>query len=222
LVLVGDAATGLAEPVRETLRLAGAEIVLTARLPRGREAIGSISAGGSPTAGRAPSAGPTEAERVAAALTRALVTGQSGLLEGVRARSPELEVTGDLHTPVRRLLLLCTNEDPEYARGVAAGRGVEPTIARVATERDALLVVAEPEAPLEVGASATESPAGVEASRRAPTSLLPALAGLGATTIDHLDTAAGQIAMVRALGSARGRFGTGPGASRVLPPMAPP
>jgi hypothetical protein len=159
---------------------------------------------------------------VAAALTRALVTGQSGLLEGVRARSPELEVTGELHAPVRRLLLLCTNADPDYARLAAAGRGVETTVARIAQERDALLVAAEPEAPLDVGALALETPADGEASRRESASLLPALAGLGATTIDHVDTAAGQIAVVLALGSARGQFGTGSGASRVLPPLAPP
>ena len=41
----------------------------------------------------------------------------------------------------------------------------------------------------------------------------------GLTTIDDLDLTAGSVALVYALRGARGSFGVGPSASRLLPPL---
>jgi hypothetical protein len=221
LLLTGDAAPALETPLTETLRLAGADVAVTVRLPRGENSRRLSGASAENERGTPPevSDSPSEAERVATALTRALITGQAGLLEGVLARSPDLEVTGELRAPIRRLLLFCPNQDPEYARQVAASSGVEASVARVARELDALLVAAEPEAWETAEPQRRETRTDMTLSPQEPTSLLPALAGLGATTIDNVDTAAGQIAAVLALGGARGRFGTGSGATRPLPPI---
>ncbi len=222
LLLAGNTAA-LAAPVAQALRLAGADLVMTVRLPR-EEATGPETAGinaeaphvsrrgvaaSAPPAALAP---PDEAGRVAGSVARALIEGRPGLLEGVRDRIADLQMSGDGHLPVRRLLLLCPNDDPEYARQTAAGRGVEAAVARIVREADAILVAAEPEegrmAALMSGARPHES-----------VSLLPALTGLGAGTVDHIDTAVGQIAAVLALAGARGNFGTGPAATRALPPL---
>jgi hypothetical protein len=220
LLIVGEAAA-LSAPVLRALRLAGAEVVLTARLARG-EGLQRTSAGdsqgttsGSHASGNSslPSAGsPGDAERIASTLTHALVEGRPALLESVRDQVPDLQGSGDLHLPVRRLLILCPNDSPDYAREVAAGRGVEAAVGRLARDADAILVAAEPEEG-RVSLSMTGNPP------REPVSLLPTLAALGAATVDDVDTASGQIAAILALAGARDAYGTGPSATRVLPAL---
>jgi copper transport outer membrane protein MctB len=214
LVLTGDAGA-LSAAVLKSLQLAGAEVAVTVRLPR---AIGerAKSGGASPEPGSTTSAAhetPSEAETVAAAVTRALLQGRSDLLEIARARTPDLEVTGDLHAPVRRLLLLCPNDDREYQSQTAAGGGVETIVARAVRDAQALLVAAEAED------NRAASTADSEARPRESPSLLPALTGLGASTVDNIDTPAGQIAAILALAGARGSYGTGPGAARSVPAL---
>jgi hypothetical protein len=153
---------------------------------------------------------------MAGAVARALLLGRSDLLEGARARQPELEVTGDLRAPIRRMLLLCPNDEPGYAAQVAAGRGIEAALGAAARDAEALLVAGEPEGGHPTLTSTATIPPGDTLS------LLPALAAVGASTIDNVDTATGQIAMVLALAGTRGNFGTGPRASRPLPPLTPP
>jgi hypothetical protein len=215
LLLTGDAANALEVPVVETLRLAGAEVEITVFLPRD-----------DPPSTAADHAAPRSERAMAVSTTlfRALISGQPALLESVRGRSPDLQIKGDLRAPVRRLLLLCPNDKPEYAHRVAAGDGVEATIGRLAREADALLVAGEPEeshgGAINAIVAGTGVPAAPDPSRgRESPSLLPMLADLGASTVDHVNTVAGQMAMVLALAGVHGRFGTGPGATRVLPPL---
>jgi hypothetical protein len=215
LLLTGDAGV-LSAAVLKPLRLAGAEVAVTVRLPR---TIGqqSVTAGGnrtdvSSTAGTTRET-PNEAETVAAAVTRALLQGRSDLLEAALARAPDMEMTGELSGPIRRLLLLCPNDDADYQRRAAAGAGVEVTVARTVREAQALLVAAASEedrtATMAVGSARTgESP-----------SLLPTLTGLGASTVDNVDTPGGQIAAVLALAGARGNYGTGAGTAHVFPAL---
>jgi hypothetical protein len=218
LLLTGDAATALEVPVVETLRLAGAEVEITVLLPRDDP----------PPAGTdRATAGSESAMAVTTTLFRALISGQPALLESIRGRSPDLQVKGELRGPVRRLLLLCPNDKPEYARRAAAGDGVEATIGRLAREADALLVAGEPEEShggvinAIVGGTGPVPDPDPSRGHESP-SLLPTLADLGASTVDHVNTAAGQMAMVLALAGMRGRFGTGPGATRALPPLRSP
>jgi hypothetical protein len=154
------------------------------------------------------------AEASAGLLARALLAGRPAPLDEVRARIPELDVSGELRAPIRRLLLICPNNRPDDARQAVEGGGLEAAFARSALEGGAILVAGEPAvapASSPVPAAGTNSPEA--------TSLLPALAGMGASTVDPIDTAMGQIAAVLALAGSRGNFGTGPGATRVLPPV---
>lgn len=241
LILAGEDAPSLAAPVADTLRLAGADVILV-RLPRDRDGRRGAPPGtggpgdgikdprrqstgvenGSPSTGSSISRLPPplssgDTERTAAALTRALIGGQSSLLDTLRAETPGLEVTGELSAPIRRLLLLCPNSRPEYAQAAAAGDGVEAAVGRTARDAGVLLVAAEPDAGAVQG---TVEEGGPDPSHpRQATSLLPALASLGASTVDNVETVAGQIAVVLALAGARGRFGTGPGSARALPPL---
>jgi hypothetical protein len=222
LLITGEAAA-LAAPVIKALELAGADVAVTVRLPRGAvdsrqskvdsktdRPPGGVAVEADPTGLRSDA--PSEAEAVAAAAVRALVQGRPEFLDSLRARLPELEVEGSLAGPVRRLLLICPNDDPDYARLVATGKGVEVAVGRAAREWGALLVAAE----AEEARLALEGPNSPRP--RPPVSLLPALTGVGGI-VDNIDTPTGQIAAVLALAGARGRFGTGPGAGRVLPPL---
>jgi hypothetical protein len=153
-------------------------------------------------------------------LARALQEGRPALLDELRARMPSVEVIGDLHAPIHRWLLLCPNDQPDYARHAAAGGGIEVAVARGAQHSGALLVAAEPEAGPDSEGGAVPAAVGSPRSHEAA-SLLPALAGLGAATVDDVDSTAGQIAAVLALAGARGSFGSGPSATRLLPAIEP-
>ena len=234
LLVIGDAGEELQAPITHALHLAGAEVIIL-RLPRGeaaaKDTATSRAEGSTRAAGRGrvrggsvqvPSPASTSetssaAETSAGMLARALLGGRPALLDEVRAGMPELEVIGEIHAPIRRLLLLCPNDQPEYARRVTAGSGVEAAFARAAREGEALLVAAEPEAARTAQHLAAAAPAG--AADREATSLLPALSAFGASTVDHVDTALGQIAAVLALAGSGGHFGTGPGATQLLPPL---
>jgi copper transport outer membrane protein MctB len=225
----GDGSEELQAPLTRALRLAGAEI-LTIRLPRSEGAPpedpgGSKSErtkhetrGTSPYSSRGPHPSPTSPdplEEAAGMLARALQEGRPALLDELRTRMPELEVVGDLHAPIHRWLLLCPNNQPDSARQ-AAGGGIEAAVARAAQQAGQLLVAAEPEVGRESDGGAVAGASGSSRSREAA-SLLPALAGLGATTVDDVDSTEGQIAAVLALAGALGNFGTGPSATRLLP-----
>jgi copper transport outer membrane protein MctB len=234
LLTGGDAAEDLRAPLTRALRYAGAE-VLAIRLPRGEgappETPGAIKpaaardearSAGPPSSSRGPrsapipAAAPDPAETEASMLARAFQEGRPALLDELRTRMPDLEVIGDLHAPIHRWLLLCPNDQPEYARRVAAGGGIEAALARAAQQSGALLVAGEPEALPDSGGGAGAGAAGSPRSHETA-SLLPALAGLGATTVDDVETTAGQMAAVLALAGAHGSFGTGPSATRLLP-----
>jgi hypothetical protein len=225
LLLTGETAA-LAAPITRTLEAAGAEVVVTVRLPReegdrrqaGTRGSGDGDRGDDPKRDSAASAEPPsdlpgEAEATAAAVVRALVMGRPEFLTGLTARTPELTVEGELNGPVRRLLLICPNDSPEYARAVAEGRGVEVAVGRAARQWGALLVAAESE-------EARLAPDPPNSARPpAPVSLLPALTGVSESVVDNIETPTGQIAAVLTLAGARGHFGTGPGAARPLPPL---
>jgi hypothetical protein len=234
----GDAAEELRAPLTRALHFAGAD-VFAIRLPRGESAPPDDPGGSKPAAARAEAHGttphsssrgphpsptppdaPDPAEMAAGLLARAFQEGRPALLDELRARMPDVEVIGDLRAPIRRWLLLCPNDQPEYARHAAAGGGIEVAVARAAQHGGALLVAVEPEAAPVSGGSAVTGAAGSPRSQEVA-SLLPALAGLGATTVDDVETTAGQIAAVLALAGARGNFGTGPNATGLLPAIEP-
>ena len=225
LLTGGDAVEALRAPVTRALRLAGADLLIL-RLPRGGGAARADQdqAGGTRKPGAGNNSHPSSTARgapdgagaAARTLGRALIEGRPALLDAARARMPALEVIGDLRAPIHRLLLLCPNDQPDYARRVAAGGGIEAALAHVAQQAGALLVAAEPEPE----AAPDAGPGSADGSRsHEATSLLPALTGLGAATVDDIDTTAGQIAAVLALAGARGNFGSGPSATRLLPPV---
>jgi hypothetical protein len=234
LLTGGDAAEELRAPLTRALHLAGAE-VLVIRFPRDEGAIPDDPAASKPaeasseahgasshssSRGPHPALTPTDApdltEVEAGLLARAFQEGRPAALDELRTRMPDMEVVGDLHAPIHRWLLLCPNEQPEYVRHVAGGGGIEVAIARAAQHDGALLVAAEPETAPDAAGSAAPGAAGSPRSHEAA-SLLPALAGLEAATVDDVDTTAGQIAAVLALAGAHGSFGTGPSATRLLP-----
>jgi hypothetical protein len=234
LLTGGDATEELRAPLSRALRLAGADVLMI-RLPRG-EGTAPDDLGGGKTEGardetrgispRSSSRGPHPSpaspnapdplEMAAGLLARALQEGRPALLDELRARMPSVEVIGDLHAPIHRWLLLCPNDQPDYARHAAAGGGIEVAVARGAQHSGALLVAAEPEAGPDSEGGAVPAAVGSPRSHEAA-SLLPALAGLGAATVDDVDSTAGQIAAVLALAGAHGSFGTGPSATRLLP-----
>lgn len=226
LLTGGDAAEDLRLPVTHALRLAGADVLIF-RLPRGEPAAppGPGSAGPAEPHGQRDGSSSTASAHdttiasgtAAGMLARALLAGRPALLEAARARMPDLEVIGELRAPIHRLLLLCPNDRPDYARRVAAGSGIETAMARAVQEAGALLVAVEPEEAPDPAHSAGSSAADKARSIEA-VSLLPTLAGLGASTVDNVDTAAGQIALILALAGAHGNFGTGPGATGLFPP----
>jgi hypothetical protein len=218
----GDAAEAMRPAVTRALRNAGADL-LVIRLPRGDSSPQS-----DPDADKgvdkpaqesslSTHSGPSGSEAAAGTLARALLAGRPALLEIARTRMPDLEVIGELRAPIHRLLLLCPNDQPDYARRVAAGAGVDAAIVHAARDAGALVVAAEPEAALDAGHDATPGSAAAARSREA-TSLLATFAALGAATVDNADSALGQIAIVLALAGAQGQFGSGPGASSLLPP----
>ena len=89
-------------------------------------------------------------------------------------------------------------------------------IVRTVRSADAILVAAEAEE------DRLARLADTDPRTQEPVTLLPALSTLGATTVDHVETAGGQISLVLALAGAKGSFGTGPRANRPLPPLSLP
>jgi hypothetical protein len=220
IVWVRDPSEALLAPISRALRLAAADVLII-RLPHAETSPddpspplvhGSTGDSRAASTDKAPN---VLEEGAAGTLARALLTGRPALLDEVRARVASLEVTGELRSPIRRLLLVCPNDQSVYARRAMEGRGQEVAFARTAKEGGAILVAAEPEST----ASQGRATAAVGAADREATSLLPALAALGASTVDHVDTTMGQIAAVLALAGAQGNYGTGPGATQVLPPL---
>jgi len=87
----------------------------------------------------------------------------------------------------------------------------------------AVVVLSGPDAPPDAPRRLVTDLAGLPtavaaASGAARSSLIPPFASLGRATVDDVDQPAGRAALILALAGHPGRYGTGPGASHLLPP----
>jgi hypothetical protein len=135
----------------------------------------------------------------AAWIIRAAARGYPGVRLGELARDLGIEMPEGGAGTLRRLLVLTALPDEERAAALAAGEGPEFAVLEAARSEGLRVVLAEPE----------------ETSQSA----IPVLASRAFATVDNIDTAYGQIAAVRALAGAEGRFGSKPGATRAVPAL---
>lgn len=134
-------------------------------------------------------------------LVQALAREGSGDRVNELIRTLGLEQRGRQEGPARRLLVL-TAAPAERLGSLAAGETPEPRILDTARELGLRVVVAEPQEPT--------------------SSAVDTLRSRSVTTVDNVDTAAGQISVVLALAGAEGRFGSKKGASAPIPPLRTP
>lgn len=118
------------------------------------------------------------------------------------ARAAGMTFRGSYSGPVRRLLVItAASEEREAALGT--GQGPEIRVVDAARDENMRVVAAEPE----------------ESER----STADPLRRRGISTVDNVDTAAGQISVVLALAGAEpGHFGSKAGATRAMPPLSAP
>jgi hypothetical protein len=203
LVICGDLDDGAFRgDLENALRAAGAEIGPVARIPDHLRVIPSETRSRLARAWAADqdaASGPFDA---AGWLTRGLVQGASRERMEELATASGIDLRGGYGTPVRRVLLLTVAPDEARANAIAADEVPDRVVADAAQALQARIVAAEPE---ETAASAVER-----------------LGRSGITTVDNIDTPAGQIAAVLALAGGDGRFGSKPGAARSIPAPATP
>lgn len=193
--------------LREILAAAGAEVISTTRVP--------TPLGPTPAAARAGLTGvvatdgtATAFEEVAlGAVAEAVATGDGSRRLRQLAAAMGIGLEGEYRLPARRIALLCPEpggaEVPEVERvgpKLFDLEAVVITLARRAAAAGAAVVVGETEA-------------------MAPIAPLRGRAEQGISTIDNVDTAAGQLALVLALAGARGNWGMRAGTGRLLPPL---
>jgi hypothetical protein len=116
--------------------------------------------------------------------------------------APGIEITGEAHLPVHRLLLLTTASDELREASVRSGDIPEISIIDAARADQLRLVIAEP-----------------EDSR---ISVVDSLRVRDVTTVDNINSPLGQLSSVFALSGADGHFGSKPGAARPIPPLESP
>jgi hypothetical protein len=188
--------------MRRSLEIAGAEALSVTRLPG---ALGAIPEALRPALAPAGIDGAPEAEeRMAArAVLRAVLSGDAGGRLRDLARATGATLQGTYTFPVRRVLVIVAPPVPAAGETVAPAGDVAErlgeTALATAQEFGVLVLAAEPE--------------GTSGSN-----FLRAAAQRRVTTIDNVDTASGQIALVLALAGARGNFGSRPGASPIPSP----
>lgn len=190
--------------LENALTLAGAHIGPIIRIPDQPQNLTSADRQRFEGYWRPATAPPAEAHplEVATWSVQALIRpGQEQRLREL-ARTTGIELRGDLTSPVRRILILTGMPEASRAVAVSAGEVPEKWVVDTAVNEPGLrAVLCEPEG---LSISAVEP----LRSRNLP-------------TVDHIDTPAGQISAVLALAGAEGHFGSQPGATRPLPPVAP-
>lgn len=187
--------------LESAIRAAGAEIGPVARIPDAlRDLTAEERSRFRSTWQSTETERPEPAYEPARWLVRALARGSSGERLTQMASAAGIELRGDLHIPVRRLLVLVSVPDTDRAALVASGEVPEVPVLETARAEGLRVVVAEPE---ETVASAVDS-----LRRR-----------LNVPTVDNIDTAAGRISAILALAGRDGQFGSKPGAARPLPSL---
>jgi Copper transport outer membrane protein, MctB len=193
--------------LRETLRLAGADLISTTTLPAPFGPLGAAERARLIAALDAEGGTRSPEEGALAAIGQAVATGDSSRRLHELASLLSIGLEGEYRLPARRLVLLCAG--PVDAPSVPAA-GETPTafnsataagvMARAAASAGAMVVVGETEA-------------------MPPLAALRGLTDQGISTIDNMDTAAGRVALVLVLAGARGNFGAKSAAARLLPPL---
>jgi Copper transport outer membrane protein, MctB len=199
--------------LRETLRVAGAALISTTRLPAPfgplppaarTRLIAALSSDGVAAGG--DRATPPE-ETALVTIGQALATGASSRRLHELAGALSVDLEGEYRLPARRLVFLCaapvdrpTVPEARAVAGAFDSGTAAAVVARAAAGAGAMVVVGETE----------EMP---------PLAALRGLSSQGISTIDNLDTAAGRIALVLVLAGAHGDFGAKSAASRLLPPL---
>ena len=132
-------------------------------------------------------------------VARALIRGPVPQRLETLAQETGIELRGVTREPVKRLLVIVAAPDEQRAARVASGEVPETRVVDAARAEQAVVVAAEPEQTV---------PSAVDPLRHGNVS-----------TVDNIDTAAGQIAAVLALAGAQGHYGSKRGATRALPAL---
>jgi Copper transport outer membrane protein, MctB len=193
--------------LRETLRVAGAALISTTRVPAPFGPLPPAARNRLVAALDADGGARSPEETALVTVGQALATGDSSRRLHELAAALSIDLEGEYRLPARRLVILCAGPAdrppvPE-ARDVAGAfdsGAATAMVARAAAGAGAVVVVGETE----------EMP---------PLAALRDLASQGISTIDNLDTAAGRVALVLVLAGAHGDFGAKPAANRLLPPL---
>jgi hypothetical protein len=193
--------------VGELLAAAGAEVVSTTRISTPFEP--GTRAGRGELAGLLAASGSEEPLEAAAlgVVGEGIATGDSARRLAQLASALGIGLEGEYRLPARRVAVLCDPPDEPPTAAVGA-EGAKPltaeTVARVLAERAAA-----------AGAAVVVG----ETEDAAPFQALRGRVAQGISTVDHVDTAAGQLSLVLALAGARGNWGTKTGATGLLPPL---
>lgn len=200
---------GYLPALQEMVRVAGAQVISVTRVPT---PFGPVPETARRSLAAALATSGSNRRLDSAALDAVGVALASG--DGFRrlrqiAPTVGIDLEGEYRLPARRLLILVAEPEPPAPEEMA---GVEPRpldrvevamrLARAAAAAGAAVVVGETEG----------SP---------PIQSLRGLADRGISTIDNIDSAAGQLALVLTLSGARGNWGAKAGSGRLLPPLEP-
>lgn len=196
IIVCGDGfGSETAAALRQSLVIAGAEVTSLTRLPG---ALGPVPVALRTTLGMAATAGAPEEEESAAArvLTRAVLSGDTaGKLESL-ARAIGVTLEGAYAFPVRRVLLIAAPPAPVEGEVTPA-----PAVTTTGRLAGAVLAAAQ-ESGVRLVAAEPEESSGAAFLRTAAEQRL--------TTINNIDTASGQIALILALaGGTQGSTGSG-------------
>ena len=185
--------------LRSRLQDAGATVTSVTTVPERLSALpGDQEQRHAPFSGAIGRNGGPREERPLRWLARYLVQGNKTRLVGL-ARAAGYRRQGDYDTAVRRVLMICRVEDEAGLQGLAQGRTAVAVLVSAFRDLGTRVVVTEPE--------------------DAQQSVSAAVARLGATSVDNGDSPVGELSIVLALAGAEGRFGSKPGAARVMPPL---
>jgi hypothetical protein len=193
---------------REMLRAAGAEVISTTRVP---VPFGPVPVAARTSLSTALSANGGEDGIEVAALDAigAALAGGYGFSRVRQMAAPlGIELEGEYRLPARRVALLLAaapapSETAPSSPRLTGREEVAVTIARAAAAGGAAVVVGETES----------SP---------PIAELRGMSDRGISTVDNVDSAAGQLALVLTLAGSPGNWGVKAGSGRLLPLLEPP
>ncbi len=196
LIVCGGVSSNLKGAVAGVLNKAGAQVLSTTLLPddwlseEKREAV----------AHRLLIFNSLEERVILQALAKALVSGNwSQALQRVQLLCPKLRLEGDYTQPVDLVVLITQANSPERFNRVSNGDTPETPLLQAWLSLNLPIVIGEP--------------------KEARISLIPLFLGKPVVTVDNIDTALGQMAMVLGAKVGKGHYGVKETADLPLPDM---